>query len=181
MSSPKRSAKAGLTRNSTRTTSGFTLGLRRDSDQIGDRLQMVVHRRRGRLAVFRRNGLEYSPVRLESRLFSSGGAQRDRALARQPLDQSVVNRDEDRILSDPRQDVVEGDVGSFETGNVAARGRIGFKGPPELLNVFGARAHRREACYADLKKSAGLLEMFQPAGAGKKVPRDARKLGDQIF
>ena len=102
-----------------------------------------------------------------------GHVDRRRALVDQPVDQDLVDADEDRVAGDRRQLVVEGDVGADELGRVADRRDVGVERGLQARDVLVGGDARRLPGDARLEQEARLLHV-RLALAGRATARRMR-------
>ena len=91
----------------------------------------------------RRDRLEDALMRRIGELRRTRCAAGDFALFGQPFDHGIIERGEDRIPRNGRDDIVEGDVGAHEVAAVAEGLAVGVERVLQSLDVIRRRDLRR--------------------------------------
>ena len=150
-SSPKRSTKPGLTRNSTRSTSGTGSALRRIFIRLATDLRCSSMAAAAASGSFAATASKIR--RCEAKAASSAPG------ARSVIVRWLVSHSTSASWTAVKigfagglcQHVMEGDIGALETRDVAARGRVRLERVPQPLDVVTVGAHRRETGDPDLE------------------------------
>ncbi len=124
---------------------------------------MILHRARRSLRITACDTLEDLTMAFECRILGTGDLQRDCPLACQPFDQPVVDSGIDRVTGDRRKHIMEGDVSTLESFEIASRGDVRIQGAAQLGDVVIGAALSGKSGNTDFEQRPRLLEMFGPA------------------
>src|ERR1700736_4776676 len=113
MSRPNCSRMCGWTTSSSRIAGLVIFSFHGSADQRGNACKMIFHRARRGLRIAACDTFVDLTMAFKRRILGASDLQRDRPLARQPLDEPVMDGGINRVARDRRQHIVEGDVSTL--------------------------------------------------------------------